>query len=119
MMNASLMSLEIAVVLLGLGFLLLDLWIAPEYKRKLGYIAALALLVVFACSFAFDFKVDRLGDGKLHFMPVDTALAFNNSYVLDSLALFFKRFFLLAAVFVLIMAAEFADRVDAGISEYY
>ena len=52
-MNASIMSLEIAVVLLGLGFLLLDLWIAPEHKRKLGYAAALALLVVFAFSFKF------------------------------------------------------------------
>jgi NADH-quinone oxidoreductase subunit N len=118
-MNTSIMSLEIAVVLLGLGFLLLDLWIAPPHKRRLAYIAAFALLVVFACSFAFDFKVDRLGDGKLHFVPVDATVAFNKSYVLDSLALFFKRFFLIAAVFVLIMAAEFADRIEAGISEYY
>jgi NADH-quinone oxidoreductase subunit N len=113
------MSLEIAVVLLGLGFLMLDLWTAPEHKRKLGYFAALAVIVIFTFSFGFEFKVDKLGDGKLHFFPINSTLAFHNSYVFDGLALFFKRFFLLAAVLVLIMAAEFADRIEAGISEYY
>jgi NADH-quinone oxidoreductase subunit N len=107
-MNASIMSLEIAVVLLGLGFLLLDLWIAPEHKRKLGYFAALAIAGVFAWSFFGQFADVR-----------EVQFAFNNSYSLDPLALFFKRFFLLAAVLVLIMAAEFADRIEAGISEYY
>jgi len=107
-MNASIMSLEIAVVLLGLGFLLLDLWIAPEHKRKRGYFAALAVAAVFAWSFFGPFADVR-----------EAQLAFNNSYSLDPLALFFKRFFLLAAVLVLIMAAEFSDRIEAGISEYY
>jgi len=117
LMNASLMSLEIAVVLLGLGILLLDLWIAPEHKRKLGYFAALAVAVVFAWSFRCDMSFSaREGFSMVQITP---ELAFNNSYVLDPLALFFKRFFLLAAVLVLIMAAEFADRIGAGISEYY
>lgn len=107
-MNLSLMSLEIAVVLLGLGVLLLDLWIAPQHKRKLGYAAALVVLAIFVCSFARDFMlVDA---------PQFTA---SGSYVLDPLAIFFKRFFLIAAIFVLIMAAEFSDRIEAGISEYY
>src|SRR6187402_1406794 len=107
-MNASIMSLEIAVVLLGLGFLLLDLWIAPEHKRKLGYAAALAVAGVLVWSFFGQFA-------DVH----EAQLGFNNSYSLDSLSLFFKRFFLLAAVFVLIMASEFSDRIEAGISEYY
>jgi NADH-quinone oxidoreductase subunit N len=107
-MNASIISLEIAVVLLGLGFLMLDLWIAPAHKRKLGYAAALGVLAIFAWSFFGPFADVR--DGQL---------AFNNSYALDPLSLFFKRFFLLAAVMVLIMAAEFADQIEAGISEYY
>ena len=102
------MSLEIAVVLLGVGFLLLDLWIAPAHKRQLGYAAALGVVAVFAWSFFGTFA-------NVH----EAQLAFNNSYSLDPLALFFKRFFLLAAVLVLIMAAEFADRIEAGISEYY
>jgi NADH-quinone oxidoreductase subunit N len=116
-MNASLMSLEIAVVLLGLGFLLLDLWIAPAHKRKLGYFAAFAVCAVFAWSFRFDTSfTDREG---FSMAQVATEYAFNNSFALDPLSLFFKRFFLLAAVLVLIMAAEFADRIEAGISEYY
>jgi len=40
-------------------------------------------------------------------------------YVFDGLALFFKRFFLLSAVIVLLMSVEFADRIEAGISEFY
>ncbi len=107
-MNASLMSLEIAVVLLGLGFLLIDLWTRPEHKRKLGYAAALLVSLVFVCSFAKSF-VDL---GEARFTAAD-------AYVLDPLALYFKRFFLLAAVIVLIMASEFADRIETGISEYY
>jgi NADH-quinone oxidoreductase subunit N len=35
------------------------------------------------------------------------------------LSLFFKRFFLLAALMVLLMAVEFADRIEAGIAEFY
>ncbi len=102
------MSLEIAVVLAGLGILLLDLWTAPQHKRKLGYAAALIVAVIFACSFSSFFM--SLGDAQF---------AAGKSYVLDPLALFFKRFFLLTGVLVLIMAAEFADRIEAGISEYY
>ena len=40
-------------------------------------------------------------------------------FVQDALSVFFKRFFLLAAILVLIMAVEFSDRIAAGISEYY
>jgi NADH-quinone oxidoreductase subunit N len=39
--------------------------------------------------------------------------------VQDGLSVFFKRFFLLAAALVLILAVEFSDRIAAGISEYY
>jgi NADH-quinone oxidoreductase subunit N len=107
-MNASIMSLEIAVVLLGLGFLLLDLWTPREHKRKLGYVAAFAVAAVFIGSFFGNFS-------DVH----EAQLTFHNSYSLDPLALFFKRFFLLAALLVLIIAVEFADQVEAGISEYY
>ena len=37
----------------------------------------------------------------------------------DALSIFFDRFFLLAAILVLLMIAEFSDRIAAGISEYY
>src|SRR5207244_7022387 len=48
-----------------------------------------------------------------------TVTAFKGMYVQDGLALFFKRFFLVAAIMVLLMSVEFADRIPTGISEYY
>jgi NADH-quinone oxidoreductase subunit N len=40
-------------------------------------------------------------------------------YVIDGLALFFKRFFLVAAIIVTLMTVEFSDRIESGISEFY
>jgi NADH-quinone oxidoreductase subunit N len=104
-MNTSLIFLEIAVLVLGLGLLLIDLWTAPEKKRWLGYGAALGLAVIFCYSFNFSGSTAQY--------------AFNHTYVLDGLALFFKRFFLLAAIIVVLIAVEFSDRIHTGISEYY
>jgi NADH-quinone oxidoreductase subunit N len=85
--------------------LLVDLWTPPERKRSLGYVAAAALGLILCFSFTVDAS--------------EPAYAFADSYVLDSLALFFKRFFLLATIIVLLMSVEFADRIRSGISEYY
>jgi NADH-quinone oxidoreductase subunit N len=104
-MNYRFVILEIAVVILGLGILLTDLWTPPADKRKLGWLAALVLGLILAGSFKFH------GDAA--------QTAFNGMYVLDGLALFFKRFFLLAAIVVLVMSVEFADRIETGISEFY
>jgi NADH-quinone oxidoreductase subunit N len=104
-MNLSLISLEIAVVGLGLGLLLLDLWTPREQKRNLGYIAALALAILLIGSFFIDAS-------SVRFM-------FNEMLVLDYPALFFKRVFLIAAILVLVISVEFADRIEAGITEYY
>lgn len=104
-MNITAAILELGVVGLGLGILLADLWLPPERERRLGYVAAAGLAVLLAASFSLQ--------------PAEPVSAFGGMYVLDALALFFKRFFLLAAILVLIMAVEFADRVRAGIAEYY
>jgi NADH-quinone oxidoreductase subunit N len=106
-MNYSVTILEMAVVALGLGLLLLDLWTPVEMKRPLGYAAAAAL--GFVLLFSFSGFIDSGG----------TVTAFGGMYVQDGLALFFKRFFLLAAIIVLILSVEFADRILTGISEYY
>ncbi len=102
----NLMILEIAVVVLGLATLLIDLWTAPERKRFLGYGAAAALGVLLIYSF-------------VRFDSSTVQHAFGTSYVIDGMALFFKRFFLVAAILVLLMSVEFSDRIEAGISEYY
>ncbi len=106
-MNLSLMSLEIAVVALGLVVLLADLWLPPERKRMLGYAAAAVLGLLFLNSFTSNCSLALSGE------------AFGGMFVQDGLSVFFKRFFLLATVLVLILAVEFSDRIATGISEYY
>src|SRR5260370_8461262 len=101
-MNYDLIILEIAVVVLGLGILLADLWTPAEQKRKLGCFAATVLGLILIGSFA----------------PHTLGSAFNNMYVLDGLALFFKRFFLLAAIIVMILSGEFSDRIDSATSAF-
>jgi NADH-quinone oxidoreductase subunit N len=104
-MNLSVSLLEISVVLLGLGLLLVDLWLPPERKAKLGYVAAIGLGLVLLGSFFY-------GGPEAQF-------AFGRQYILDGLALFFKRFFLLAGIIVVLMGVEFADRIRSGVAEFY
>lgn len=107
-MNLLLLSHELGALLLGVALLLIDLWLPARDKRHLGYVAAagVAALLVFSLK-AFGICGD------------DARFAFNSLYVLDPMALFFKRFFLVAAAIVLVMSVEYADRIEAGISEYY
>ena len=110
-MNLSLMSLEISVVALGLVVLLADLWLPPERKRMLGYAAAAVLGLLFLNTFTGNCSCS-LANGL-------TDSTCGGMFVQDGLAVFFKRFFLLAAALVLVLAVEFSDRIAAGVSEYY
>ena len=97
--------LEIIVVVLGLGLLLLDLWLPVERRRTFGYAAAAVLLLLLVGSFL---------------MPLtDTVHAFGKMYVQDDLAVFFKRLFLLSGAVVLVMAVEHFDRLQTGLSEFF
>ena len=97
--------LEIIVVVLGLGLLLLDLWLPVERRRTFGHAAAGVLLLLLVGSFL---------------MPLtDTAHAFGKMYVQDDLAVFFKRLFLLSGAVVLVMAVEHFDRLQTGLSEFF
>ena len=99
-------QLEVMVVSLGLLVLLADLFVSESARRSLGWVAAGALGLVFLLSFRESFV--SLADGE----------AFGGIYRLDGLALFFKRFFLVTAIFVLIFAMDFASRLKGGMSEY-
>ncbi len=109
-MNLALLSHEWLVLALGLALLLVDLWLPSPLKKNLGYVAAFGLALILCYSLA-AFGAPA-GD------PVPQ-YACGNMYALDGLALFFKRFFLLAAILVLLMSVEFADRIATGIAEYY
>lgn len=108
-MNALLLCHELMVVALGLALLLIDLWTPVPAKRKLGYAAAIGLGAILL----YSLLAVKLPPGG----PVQ--YAFGKMYSLDSLALFFKRFFLLAGLLILLLSVEFADRVGAGIAEFY
>jgi len=105
MNSLSFIGLELAVGLTALALLLIDLWTPAERKKYLGYAAAVALGIVLVLSFAIDASAPQT--------------AFGGGYVRDSLAMFFKRFFIVAAIIVLIMAVEFAERIHTGITEFY
>ena len=107
-MNLSLLAHEWIVVGLGLLILLVDLWMPPAQKPKLGYLAVLGMAGVLLYSFL------NFGAG----LP-QPQFAFGGMYVLDGLALFFKRFFVLATLIVLLMSIEFAEFIEAGIAEFY
>ena len=117
-MNASLSSLEIAVVILALGVLLGDLWTPVAQKRLLGYVAAAGVALILVFSF---FTQGGLTIGNAHLTNVGSTAeyAFGGMFVFDKLALFFKQFFLGATILVLLMAVEFAGRIESAISEYY
>jgi NADH-quinone oxidoreductase subunit N len=96
------------VVALGIVMLLADLWLPAERKRGLGYVAAAVLAVMFLNSFTSHCSCALVGQS-----------GFGGMFVQDALSVFFKRFFLLAGVLVLVLAVEFSDRIAAGVSEYY
>lgn len=105
MNSISFIGLELGVAVTALALLLIDLWTPIERKKQLGYVAALALGIIFILSFTIDASAPQT--------------AFGESFVRDAMAMFFKRFFLATAIIVLIMAVEFADRIQTGITEFY
>jgi NADH-quinone oxidoreductase subunit N len=105
-MNSSLITLELCVIAIGIVLMLADFWMPAERKKFLAYAAIAALGGLLLVSLGGSGICSEFGT------------AFNGSFVEDPLALFFKRFFLVAAILVLFLSAEFSDRL-AGISEYY
>jgi len=107
-MNSSLISLEISVIGLGLVLMLADLFMPAERRKYVGYLAIAALGTLLLINLSGDGCCSQVGT------------AFNGSYINDGLSLFFKRFFIVAAILVLFIAAEFSDRLASGsIAEYY
>jgi NADH-quinone oxidoreductase subunit N len=106
-MNSSLITLELCVIALGIVLMLADFFVLPERKKFLAYGAIVVLAGLLLISLS--------GDGICSVFGT----AFSGSFIEDPLALFFKRFFLVAAILVLFLASEFADRISASISEYY
>ena len=100
--------LEISVISLGLVLMLADFWMPLERKRFLGYAAIAALGVLLVTSLSGNGSCGQFG------------IAFGGMFVNDALSLFFKQLFIVAAILVLFMAAEFSDKLAEGsVAEYY
>jgi NADH-quinone oxidoreductase subunit N len=97
-------QLECLLAILGIGTLLTDALRPAASRRRLGY--TLAVLVGITLLYSFTLR------------PLNETF-FHGMYRLDTFALFFKRLFLLATAFVLLMGAEFAERFETGVAEFY
>jgi NADH-quinone oxidoreductase subunit N len=109
--NILLLRHEILVVLLGMAVLLADLWTPPSQRRNRGYLAVVGLALILGFSFLHPWFPDAAAP--------NTQYAFGGMYALDPLSLFFKRFFILAAIIVLLLSIEFAERIQNAIGEFY
>jgi len=100
------MTLEIWVIALGIVLMLADFLfvIPPERKKYLAYLAIAALGVMLFTITGSD---------------AATGTAFGGAFVEDSLAIFFKRFFLVAGILVIFLSSEFAGKIANTVSEYY
>jgi len=97
-------QLEALLVGLALATLLGDAFWPTLNKRSLGLgLAALVTLVLF-----YSFT-----------LSAETTTHFHGMYRLDSLALYFKRLFLVATLMVLVMGSEFVERFESGVAEFY
>ncbi|MEA3209402.1 MAG: NADH-quinone oxidoreductase subunit [Chthoniobacter sp.] len=108
------LSLEIAVLLLGIGMLLVESFSKSDDKRGLAVTAITILTALVGFSFFTSGNA-----------TIDPAKAF---YSADPTALFFKRIALITTVFVLVMALEYGSVLTkfipgvtpgAGLGEFY
>lgn len=104
MKDLAAVSLELVVVAAGLILLLAALWTPTEQKRHLGYAAGVAVGLVLVVSFVF--------------WEPESRAAFGGAYLLDGLAIFFKRVFLAGACFVLVMWAGSSKGSKVGTAEF-
>ena len=86
--------LDLALLALALLVFVADLLMPSEEKRSLGHLVCAGLVLILATTFVVDF----------------TGEAFGGVFVLDPLALWFKRIFLAAGALAALVAVEPAER---------
>jgi NADH-quinone oxidoreductase subunit N len=96
---------EIVLTCAALGVMLWDLWLPRGGKQALGW-ASIAICVALL---ALTFLPDVAKGGS----------ALGGSFVLDPLALFFKRAFCVTGVLVFLMSREYVDNLPQGQGEFY
>lgn len=102
-MNFELLALEYSVLILAIGLMLLDLFRGERATNLIGACSVVALIGILGSTFINE----NLG------------VAFDGAYVQDALALWFKRFFLIATILVQVISIEYAKHLKSGHAEYY
>jgi len=97
-------QLDALLAIWGVILLLVDAF-SPFTNRKMaGYLAAMFV----AIAFLYSFFVSPVPDTFFH-----------GIYRLDAFALYFKRLFLGSLAIILVMSAEFSERLETGVAEFY
>lgn len=104
-MDYSAVTLEIAVVVLGIVLLVTGLLLPGSMKKANGLIAAAALTGLLVYSFTDS------GTSNAEF--------FMGMYSTDSMTLYFKQLFMIAAIFVTIMSLTATSRFKENGGEYF
>ncbi len=86
--------LDFSIAALALLVFIADLLMPSEEKRGLAHLACAGLVLILGTTFVLDLRGE----------------AFGGVFVLDSLALWFKRIFLGAGALTMLVAADPADR---------
>ncbi|MBK7644913.1 MAG: NADH-quinone oxidoreductase subunit N [Planctomycetes bacterium] len=96
--------IDLSIAALALLVFVADLLMPSEEKRGLGHLASAGLVLILLLTFVLDMQGD----------------AFGGAYVLDPLALWFKRVFLLAGALAALIALDPAEQAFARRQgEYY
>lgn len=104
-MTISLLTSEIAVVILALLIIIFDLLMPKqETRRSLGYIAVCGLLGVLAYTFS---------------LYGTSATVYNGFFVVDNFAVFFKQLFLAATLLTILSSFDYVERLTEGSGEFY
>jgi NADH-quinone oxidoreductase subunit N len=110
-------ELEIAVLVLGMGLLLVEAFATKIDKQALAFVAIAGLAVILVASF---FVAPSESTSQ--------ATGFWSFYTADRLSIFFKQFSLLTTIFVLILMIDYAPVVrssfpsstpQAGLGEFF
>ncbi|MDX2080374.1 MAG: NADH-quinone oxidoreductase subunit N [Terrimicrobiaceae bacterium] len=107
-------ALEAAVVCLGIFLLMADAFLFSESKRPIAYLGVFGLAIVFV--------------GTFFLQPAAAGWTYAGFYINDDLALFFKRFSILATILTIILTIDYSDiiqrlipssRPGAGLGEMF
>ena len=96
---------EIVLCVAALGVMVWDLWLPKGGKHVLGWASVAVCVALFLLTF-----LPEVAKGGSQF---------GGTFVLDPLALFFKRAFCVTGVLVFLMSREYVDALPQGQGEFY